>query len=640
MRIQQFFTNLPIERKLWLLSVVPILTIGTLSVVTYQSVKTFSHDEDELNHVYHVQTLSAEYMRLVVDLETGFRGFVLTQQPKFLQPYQAAKKRVLAVSNSLQAMVREDPEQRQLVKRVQDLVQQLITDKEQLIEEAKRGNTEAALSYIETGQGRTLMTAIREAIARFDRREVEFLRHALSSSSQDRSFLLGVVIGGGMLALIFMILPLHLIARSITGPLTTLAKTVGNVTGEIIPDVPVLNRQDEIGDLTRVMHTMTKQIRDYVDQIKKSETELRLLNVNVSESEAKYRSIVDHAPIGIFTVQQGNVIFSNQENQLLAGQKNGSADPEVMWNAIHPEDRERVMKAFSRATAQNVPYEGVFRFLHPDGQIRKVFSRAVPIPDHQGQTLAYQGFHVDITTLEAMRERLGRAERLATLGQVAAGIAHEIRNPLVGIGSTASLLLEEFPEDDDRRKDLQTILEETKRLDRIVNQIVGFAKPRTFLPTPFSPEETIQKILKLLQHTIQDQDITVNIDKPDHPVIIEADQDQITQVLLNVIQNALEAMPPHRHLTISIKEASHENEPGVQLIIQDQGVGINEQDLAHIFDPFFTSGKQRGTGLGLAICRNLIDQHRGDITVASQKGHGTTITIWLPAAQPIEARDT
>ena len=112
----------------------------------------------------------------------------------------------------------------------------------------------------------------------------------------------------------------------------------------------------------------------------------------------------------------------------------------------------RYHDAFSKATTQQVPFENVFRFVHPDGTTHKVLSRAVPIQDGQGDGSLYQGFNVDITAFEQMKEKLSRTERLATLGQVAAGIAHEIRNPLVGIGSTTSLLMEDFPPEDAKRR--------------------------------------------------------------------------------------------------------------------------------------------------------------------------------------------
>jgi len=614
-----------------LVSAVPMLAVLVLSLLTYRSVETFSLDEDHLNEVYHVQSASAEFMRLVVDLETGFRGYVLTQQPQFLQPYQAAKQRVLALGNSLRQMVNNDPAQRMLVESVQNNIHLLMSDKDRLIERVKSGHPEEAEEYIEAEKGRLLMLAIREEMARFDRQEVEQLQQALASSSEDRSVLMGVIVGGGALALILMLLPLQLIARSITGPLTTLVKTVENFSGGTMPKVPVLDRQDEIGNLTRVMDTVGTQIQQHIHKIQQSEQELRSLNQEITSSEAKYRGIVDHAPIGIFTMEESRVIFSNRQNWILAGRNPDTLlDPEQMWEAIHPEEREDVRQAFRHAQNKGEAFERVFRFLHHDGAVRRVLSRAVPINDESGQTIVYQGFNVDITALEQMRAQLSRSERLATLGQVAAGIAHEIRNPLVGIGSMASLLLEDFSEGDSRRDDLKTILKETRRLDRIVNQIVDYARPREFLPVTFQLEDLLKESLQVLSKPLHEKGIQVSHHYPDHLSALQADRDQLKQVILNILQNAIEAMPTSGTLRVSIREEPYEKEPGVRLKVADSGKGIDPNVLSRIFDPFFTTGKHRGTGLGLAICRNIVEAHGGEIHAESQLQVGTTVSMWLP----------
>ncbi|MCA9468438.1 MAG: histidine kinase, partial [Nitrospira sp.] len=216
------------------------------------------------------------------------------------------------------------------------------------------------------------------------------------------------------------------------------------------------------------------------------------------------------------------------------------------------------------------------------------------------------------------------------LGQVAAGIAHEIRNPLVGIGSTATLLLEDFEPSDSRHEDLQIILKETRRLDRIVNQIVDFARPRDLLPLTFSLADLIQESLHVLGGPLKEKAVCVSFDPPVQLPAIRADRDQLKQVILNIIQNALEAVAPQGHLELFLAEELYEQELGVRLRVVDNGKGISPRALPRIFEPFFTIGKIRGTGLGLAICRNIIESHGGEIHAESQEGHGTTISIWLP----------
>ncbi len=630
-RLARIFQNFPIGRKLLLTSTIPTVALALLSLVVYRSVRTFADDQEQLNNVYLVQRTAAEYMRLVVDLETGFRGFVLTKQVGYLNPYRVAHDHILTVGDSLKDMVQGRSSQQEYVQEVQGLIRRLMSEKDELLQAIRDGHSVDALHYLEQGRGRALMLLIREKMDQFDRLELSALNDALEKIAQDRSLMIMHIMGGIVFALALMVFALHLIARSITGPLVTLAKSVRSSTGLMPPDVPVLARRDEIGELTRVMSAMSTQLRAHLTQMEQSEGELRTLNQHLAASESKYRSIVDHAPLGIFTTKGMAMTFINRHNRVLAGlDPDQEVDPEVIRQLMHPEDRDRVLTEFAKAVEENRPYETVFRFLHRDGTVRKVLSRRIPIRDEEGRTVMYQGFNIDITALDQMQARLSRVERLATLGQVAAGIAHEIRNPLVGIGSTASLLLDDTEPADPRRADLEVILSETRRLDRIVNQIIDYARPRVLAPVLFALNDVIQEALKLLDAAIAGKKIQVTCAL--HPTLsqLQADRDQVKQVLLNVFQNAVEAMGEGGALTITAFETRRDQDPGMALSVTDNGTGIAPHDLTRVFEPFFTIGKRRGTGLGLAICRNIIDAHYGDIQLASQPGLRTTVRIWLP----------
>jgi signal transduction histidine kinase len=271
----------------------------------------------------------------------------------------------------------------------------------------------------------------------------------------------------------------------------------------------------------------------------------------------------------------------------------------------------------------------VLRFLRRDGSVRKVLSRRIPIRNKEGQTTMYQGFNIDITALDAMQQQLSRAERLATLGQVAAGIAHEIRNPLVGIGSTAALLRDEIDATDERRADLDIILNEIRRLDRIVNQIIDYARPRELMPTTWPVEGLIDEVLKLLDTRLEGQCFEV-VRRCEPDLAAHADRDQIKQVLLNLCHNSLDAMRSGGELGISAGHSIHAAHDGLFVEVSDTGFGIAKKDLPQVFQPFFTTGKPHGTGLGLAICRNIAEAHGGDIAITSEPGQGTKARIWLP----------
>ena len=204
-----------------------------------------------------------------------------------------------------------------------------------------------------------------------------------------------------------------------------------------------------------------------------------------------------------------------------------------------------MLREYAEAVASDRPYETVFRFLHRDGSVRKVLSRRIPIRNKEGQTTMYQGFNIDITALDDMQQQLSRAERLATLGQVAAGIAHEIRNPLVGIGSTAALLRDEIDPSDEKRADLDIILNETRRLDRIVNQIIDYARPSDLMPTTWAVDGVVDEVLKLLDTRLENQRIAI-VRSCQPALAAYADRDQIKQVLLNLCHNSLDAMPSRR----------------------------------------------------------------------------------------------
>jgi PAS domain S-box-containing protein len=632
--IVRFFNNLPIERKLLLTSVIPLIALVLSSVLTYRGVRTFADDEEQLNRVYLTQRTASEYMRLVLELNSGFRGYVMTRQDGFLEPYRLAHDHIANVGDQLEELLRDHPPQAGIVHEAQRLVKALMLEKDSLIQAARKGQSAEAIHYVEEGRGRAIMLQIREHMTRFDHLEQTALNDALANMTDARTSMTSNVLGGIILALVFMMFALHLIARSITAPLVTLAKSVRAKSGFSPPNVAVLDRRDELGELTQVMSAMSEQVRSDFLKLQQSEADLLNLNRDLASSESKYRSLVDHAPFGIFTTNGMAITFSNRYNRILAGlDPNQESDPETFRQRIHPEDQDRVLSEFAQAVNENKPYETIFRFLHHDGTVRKILSRRIPIRNEQNLLIMYQGFNIDITALDQMQTQLSRSERLATLGQVAAGIAHEIRNPLVGIGSTASLLRDDVESSDPRRADLDVILNETRRLDRIVNQIIDYARPRELAPVVFTIIDIVQEVLKLSDASIAAKGLTVKTAL--HPMLpaLQADRDQMKQVLLNVVQNAIEAMGTDGTLSIAAFESRGAVEEGMVLTVTDTGAGISSQDLTHVFQPFFTTGKSKGTGLGLAICRNIIDAHAGDIQLTSQPGHGTTVRIWLPLRQ-------
>jgi PAS domain S-box-containing protein len=635
-RIASLFNNLPILHKLLLISTIPLVSLILASVLIYIRVQIISHDEERLNNTYLIQEATAQYMRLMVDMETSFRGYVLTENILDIKPYQDALAKLRGIEHNLEERLSEG--QQQKLKDAEVTVSRFVAEKEELVRDIQAGRKSIALQYIKEGRGRVLMSDFRDWMAQLEKFEQQSASDEFAQMSLDRTSVLLAILGGGLFTFGLMIGALFLIARSIAIPLANLSKAVGASSGELVPAIPVMDRKDEIGGLTRVMREMSQQVREHLDHVIRSEASLRTLNQELAASESRYRGLVDHAPIGIFMTKGIQVTFSNRHNQVLAGlDPDKPIDPATFRARIHPEDLARTMSDFSLAVAACRQCEMIFRFVHADGGVLTILSRRVPISGFDSSDPIYVGFNIDITALHTMQLRLSRTEKLATLGQVAAGIAHELRNPLVGIGSTASLLLDEFEPSDPRRADIEVILQETKRLDRIVNQIVDYARPRELVLIQFVLSDLINHILKLLNGPLQVKHLKVRTSISQGADRLHADRDQIEQVLINVIDNAIDASPRGGlSIVIAAYEFLYQEQPGIMIQVRDAGKGISPEVLSRVFEPFFTSGKRNGTGLGMAICKNIIERHRGEIHLTSAVGEGTIVSIWLPLSQDIQ----
>jgi two-component system sensor histidine kinase HydH len=228
--------------------------------------------------------------------------------------------------------------------------------------------------------------------------------------------------------------------------------------------------------------------------------------------------------------------------------------------------------------------------------------------------------------LKKAEAQLIRSEKLAALGQLAAGIAHEIRNPLTSINILIHSLMESLTSENSNREDLKVIEEEIHRINEIVDQFLRFAKPALPLLERSDAISILEETLQLLRPQIDKQLIVVREEFQSLPIIL-MDREQIKQAILNLLLNSIQAMPGGGHLTL--RGQNSEDGQWIRISIQDSGIGITPEDMDKLFDPFFST-KEGGMGLGLSIAHRIMDQHHGRIEVESTPGEGTLFTIWLP----------
>ncbi len=249
-----------------------------------------------------------------------------------------------------------------------------------------------------------------------------------------------------------------------------------------------------------------------------------------------------------------------------------------------------------------------------------------------------RSFNIMVNKLQATQQELLQKEKLASMGQLAAGIAHEINNPLGTIMLFSDVMYKEADEDDPRREDLNMIISETKRCQLIVANLLNFARQQDVLAQQTDVHLLMDQTIKGFEQQPTFNDIEVirkySLDLP----IIQADPDQLQQVFINLITNAAEAMEGGGTLIISTRTIDHKS---IEIKFTDTGSGIPRDDLHKIFTPFYTTkvlGK--GTGLGLSIVYGIIKMHRGQIAVQSKIWEGTTFTITLPVHLPVGVDDS
>ncbi|MDI6762097.1 MAG: GAF domain-containing protein [Thermodesulfobacteriota bacterium] len=228
--------------------------------------------------------------------------------------------------------------------------------------------------------------------------------------------------------------------------------------------------------------------------------------------------------------------------------------------------------------------------------------------------------------LRKTEAQLIRSEKLAALGQLAAGIAHEIRNPLTSINILIHSLRERLPSENSQQEDLKVIEEEIHRMNEIVDQFLRFAKPASPFLEKTDVLSIVEETLQLLRLQIEKQRIVVEKEFQALPMI-QMDREQMKQAMLNLLLNAIQAMPEGGQLTL--KGQNSKEGQWIHLSIEDSGMGISPEDIDQLFDPFFST-KEGGIGLGLSITHRIIDQHHGKMEVENAPEKGTIFTVWLP----------
>ncbi len=379
-------------------------------------------------------------------------------------------------------------------------------------------------------------------------------------------------------------------------------------------------------------------VRDITEQ-KRAELVLR-------ESEVKFRTVTEQSPNMIFINKKGRVVYCNRRCQEIMGY---SAEefyaPDFNFFAlIAPESIDRIRENFQKhMTGQEVdPYE--YTLLDRNGNRIEAIITTRLIP-YEGE-MSILGIVTDISETKRLQAQLLQAQKMEAIGTLAGGVAHDFNNLLMGIQGRTSLMQAEIDPAHPFYEHLEQIESCVRGAADLTKQLLGFARGGKYEIKPTDPNELVAENVRMFGRT--KKEISIYQKYVDSPWTVEVDRSQISQVLLNIFVNAWQAMPnggdlyiQTENVTLSEKAIPGEDmQPGryVKVSITDTGIGMSAASLEKIFDPFYTTReKGRGTGLGLASAYGIIRNHNGWITAESEKGRGSTFTIFLPATDRIVA---
>jgi two-component system, NtrC family, sensor kinase len=280
-------------------------------------------------------------------------------------------------------------------------------------------------------------------------------------------------------------------------------------------------------------------------------------------------------------------------------------------------------------------YDVEYRVVRPDGSIRWVRDRAFPVSDEYGRVVRIAGIAADITDARTRDAQLNRAERLAAVGTLIGGVAHELNNPLQSIRGFADLLLESAQNDEDREA-LTTIAREARRAARIVSELRRVARSSHQETGPREPvdlNDIVRHVMKTQAYSLASANVFISLDLARALPQINADPSRIEQVVLNLVVNAGQALAA-RDTGRRIIVRTRRTRAGCSLAVYDNGPGIESGHMPRLFDPFWTTkGPDKGTGLGLSVVHQIVTEHGGTVHVDSEPGRGTNFLVELPLGE-------
>lgn len=443
------------------------------------------------------------------------------------------------------------------------------------------------------------------------------------TNSQSLLIALAAIFFGALIAIFF--------ARSIAGPIRSLADAANRVAaGDFSREIDIKAR-DEIGDMAASFKNMTEQLQKYTGNLKQVNMQLEA-DVSLIEKLRSYNeSILNSITPGVITIDlKGEITTINDRGVDMLRRDRKELVERNLAGVFAPDDPIRtVLEGMLSGAKEFVRHD--LALTYPDGKEVLLNCNSTLLYDQYDKVVGHSLTIEDVSEVRYLQRRIQQSERLALMGELAAGIAHEVRNPLGAIKTCGQYLGAKLSKDDPLNKYTHLIIRESDRLDQLVSRLLNFTRPGERDLQHLEIKALLEDSVALAMLKGSDRKVSMIRNYGEGIPLIPADAKRLSQAFLNILLNAIEAMAGAPG-TLTVSTALDAERQMVRIQFSDTGVGIAPDQLHKIFFPFFTT-RQRGTGLGLAIVQQIITEHNGTIDVASREKEGTTFTILLPLNQ-------
>ncbi|MDR4508252.1 MAG: PAS domain S-box protein [Candidatus Brocadiaceae bacterium] len=441
------------------------------------------------------------------------------------------------------------------------------------------------------------------------------------------------VITLAVVSLLIIVIIVFALAHGITQPILQLVQGANAIGRGNLGHRISIKSHDEVGILASEFNKMAEKLEESYAGL---EQKIRDRTSQFKESEEKYRESINLANDAIFTLDpvSAQIIDSNKKAEELSGYTKRELSRKKIWDIVPEYDREQTKKLWEIINTKGSGMLDNINYQHVEGRLIPTSISASVI--EYGKKKTIQWICRDITERKRMELQLIQTERLAAVGELAAGVAHEVNNPLGGMQNFVKMMKEEPENASQNLEFLGFISEGLKRIEVIVKQLMAFSRPYSTNMFNHSLNEVVENSIRFVEHRMKEHGVSLDKSLQRDLPEIYGDADNISQVVINIIMNAIDSMPKGGVLSIRTGY-SDRRRISVQVTITDKGTGIEEETLKKIFNPFFTT-KEMGSGLGLAISKRIIEDHNGIIRVGSKVGKGTIFSVSLPVRKISQER--